>query len=291
MQLSSCKYVVITPVRDEQQYLPFTIESVLNQTVPPSEWVIVNDGSTDGTGQIIDEAAARHPWIRPVHRHNRGFRKSGAGVVEAFYNGYNSVESADWQFVVKLDGDLSFPPDFFETAFLKFDEDRTLGIGGAFLYHDVNGELKLEQCPKFHVRGATKIYRRACWEAIGGLRSVPGWDTIDEVGANMHGWRTESFPDLRAVHHRMTGTAESRWRDMIKIGKACYCTGYHPAFFAAKCLYRLASKPYGLGAIGLAYGFLSGYFGGAPRPEDRALVHYVRRQQLRRMCGLQSIWK
>jgi hypothetical protein len=226
-----------------------------------------------------------------VHRENRGYRKSGAGVVEAFYDGYNALRTRDWDFVVKLDGDLSFSPNFFETALGHFEAQPRLGIGGAFLYHEVKGTLQLEQGPKFHVRGATKIYSRACWEAIGGLRFVPGWDTIDEVSANMQGWRTESFSDLRVVHHRFTGTAEGRWRDMIKIGKACYCTGYHPLFVSAKCIYRLASKPYVIGSLGLAYGFVSGYLGRAPRPSDPALVRYVRRQQLRRLCGMQSIWK
>ncbi len=117
------KYVIISPVRDEEAYLRFTIESVLAQTIRPIEWVIVNDGSTDRTGSIIDEYAARHSWIRPVHRQNRGFRKAGGGVVEAFNEGYRSLSTDDWEFVVKLDGDLTFNPDYFERSLRNFERD------------------------------------------------------------------------------------------------------------------------------------------------------------------------
>src|ERR1700747_3718788 len=107
MSLQANKYIVITPVRDEEAYLRFTIESMLSQAVRPSEWVIVNDGSTDGAAAIIDEYAAQHPWIRDVHRVNRGFRKAGGGVVEAFNDGLRAVTTTDWQFIVKMDGDLT----------------------------------------------------------------------------------------------------------------------------------------------------------------------------------------
>src|SRR5947209_1625763 len=109
-------YVVISPVRDEEAYLRFTIESMLAQTIRPAEWVIVNDGSTDGTAAILDEYAAQHPWIRVLHRENRGFRKSGGGVVEAFNDGYRLLSCPDWNFIVKIDGDLTFAPDYFENC-------------------------------------------------------------------------------------------------------------------------------------------------------------------------------
>src|SRR5271166_4983197 len=108
------KYVLITPVRDEEEYLPLTIKSVIAQTVHPEEWVIVNDGSKDRTGQIIDDFADKYPWIRAVHREDRGYRKWGAGIIEAFYDGFHSLSTRDWDFMCKLDGDLSFAPDYFE---------------------------------------------------------------------------------------------------------------------------------------------------------------------------------
>src|SRR6202011_5012876 len=114
MNLAPTKYVVISPVRDEEAYLKRTIECMIAQTIRPSEWIIVNDGSTDATGKIIDDYASRYSWIRVIHRENRGFRKSGGGVMEAFYEGYNALDSSDWDFIVKLDGDLTFDCDYFD---------------------------------------------------------------------------------------------------------------------------------------------------------------------------------
>jgi poly-beta-1,6-N-acetyl-D-glucosamine synthase len=285
------RYVVITPVRDEEKYVAATIAAVRAQTVLPEEWVIVDDGSTDQTGKIIDEQAAATPWIRVVHRSNRGFRKSGAGVVEAFYDGFRRLRSEDWDFVVKLDGDLTFSRDYFEKCFAHFGEQPRLGIGGGEIYHDFGGEIRLEVNPRFHVRGATKIYRRACWEAVGGLLAVPGWDTVDEVKANMLGWQTRSFPELRLDHHRLTGSADGFLRDQVKHGTACYVCGYHPLFVAASCLRRLTRKPYIIGSAGVFYGFLKGYFSGSPRVKDIRMISYVRTQQLRRLGGLETIWK
>jgi glycosyltransferase involved in cell wall biosynthesis len=255
------------------------------------EWIIVDDGSTDRTGEIIDRYVGQVPWIRPVHRPNRGFRKAGGGVIEAFYAGYNALKHDDWEFVVKLDGDLAFSRDYFEKCFEQFNGQPRLGIGGGEIYHRVGGDLKLEVTPRFHVRGATKIYRRACWEAIGGLWIGAGWDTIDEVKANMLGWKTSSFSELHLIHHRLTGSADGLLRDRVKRGLAFYVSGYHPLFVAASSALKLIQKPYVLGSAAILYGFVKGHITHAPRVSDTQLIDYVRSQQLRRLCGLETIWK
>jgi glycosyltransferase involved in cell wall biosynthesis len=285
------RYVVVTPVRDEEKHVEATIKSVACQTIPPYEWVIVDDGSTDSTGKIIDQYAAQYPWIQVVHRPNRGYRKAGGGVMEAFYAGYNALRYADWEFIVKLDGDLTFSPDYFEKCFQHFSTQPLLGIGGGDICHSLSGKLKLEANPRFHVRGATKIYRKGCWDAIGGLWMAPGWDTIDEVKANMMGWKTYSFPELRLLHHRFTGSAEGLLRDRVKHGLACYISGYHPLFVAAKCVSRLVQKPYLIGAAAILYGFLRGYVTRAPRVSDTRMIDYLRTQQLRCLVGMETIWK
>lgn len=289
--VQNVKYVIVTAARDEEEHIEATINSVTRQTIQPVKWVIVDDGSTDNTGSIIDQCARQFPWIRVVHRANRGFRKSGGGVVDAFYEGYNALRHSDWEFVVKLDADLSFSADYFEKCFERFNQEPRLGIGGGDIYHDLGGRLKLEANPRFHVRGATKIYTKACWEAIGGLWPGPGWDTIDEVKANMLGWRTYAFGDLPVLHHRPTGNADGRLRDRVKHGLACYASGYHPLFVAASCLSRLAKKPYVVGSIAICYGFLKACVTRLPRVKDAQLINYVRTQQLRRLCGLETIWK
>ncbi len=287
----STNYVVISPVRDEEAYIRFTVDCMAQQTIVPKEWVLINDGSSDKTGEILDEYARRYPWIRVVHRANRGFRKAGGGVVEAFNAGYNALEFRDWDFLVKLDGDLSFEPDYFEKCFHNFEKDPRLGVGGGVICYVTNGVKEFEPSPEFHVRGATKIYKRDCWDAIGGFWPAPGWDTMDEVKANMLGWSTRSFLDLHIVHHRKTGTADGEWAGLVKNGRANYICGYHPLFMISKCIRRLVKKPYLIGAIGLFYGFLSGYWKRIPQVDDLKTISYLRRQQLGRLLGMETIWR
>lgn len=288
---SNPAYVVITPVRDEEAYLSFTLRSMLAQSLRPREWIIVDDGSTDGTGALIDQFAARHEWTRALHREDRGYRQAGAGVVEAFYDGYRCLRAQDWEFLVKMDGDLSFASGFFRQALARFASQPRLGIAGALLYERVNGSLRPEKGPRFHVRGATKIYRRRCWEEIGGLVSSPGWDTVDEIRANMLRWTTETIDGLTAVHQRAAGAAEDVWRHSVKLGQAAYVSGYHPLFMMARCLYRVPFRPYVLGALGMAWGFLAGYLGRVRQTRDPALVRYVHNQQWSRLCGRQTVWR
>jgi biofilm PGA synthesis N-glycosyltransferase PgaC len=287
------RYVVITPVRNEEAHLRFTIESMARQSVLPVEWVIVNDGSTDTTRDILEEAASRYPWMRAIHRPDRGFRQPGGGVVETFNAGYATLACRDWDFIVKLDGDLTFELDYFEKCFAYFEREPRLGVGGGVVYNVMpDGARQFEQGgPSFHVRGATKIYRRACWKGIGGFWPAPGWDTLDEVKANMLGWTTRSFSDLHLLHHRPTGAAEGCWRDLVKNGRANYISGYHPLFMFAKCISRLRQKPYLMGSIALAYGFLFGYLKRVPQVDDPKLIRYLRREQLAKLQRRQTIWQ
>jgi biofilm PGA synthesis N-glycosyltransferase PgaC len=284
-------YVVITPVRDEEAYLASTIECVAAQTIRPSEWIIVDDGSKDNTGKIIDDYASRYPWIRGVHRQDRGFRKAGGGVVDAFNDGYRVLKSKDWNFIVKLDGDLTIQPDYFERCFEEFERDHKLGVGGGVICYMVDGVKTFEAAPAFHVRGATKIYRKECWDGIGGFWPAPGWDTLDEVKANSLGWSTRSFRDLHLLHHRETGSADGLWPTLVKYGRANYICGYHPLFMVSKCIVRLFQKPYVLGSIGLMYGFVTGYLKHIPQVDDPATIAYLRSQQLSRLCGRETIWR
>ena len=300
-------YVVITPVRNEADHLVKTIESMAGQTMPPALWVIVNDGSSDHTKDVAEAGAAKHPWIRTVHRPDRGFRKSGGGVIEAFYDGYAVLSSASplpsdgkgikgegpaWDFLVKLDGDLSFDRGYFESCLEQFAENPQLGIGGGTVCRRDAGVLVAESRndPRFHVRGATKIYRRRCWEQIGGLLKAPGWDTVDELKANMLGWETQTFAEILLLQHKDTGSADGAWRNWVKNGLANYVSAYHPLFMMAKCLKRIFARPYLLSAAGLAYGFVGGYFHRVPRIEDSALTRYIRAQQIRKLTLRSSIW-
>ncbi|BFU93465.1 MAG: glycosyl transferase family 2 [Nitrospira sp.] len=291
MTKPSLTYVVISPVRDEMAHIEKTIQSMVAQTTLPTQWIIVNDGSTDDTRQIINRYVAKCAWIKAIHRENRGFRKSGGGVIEAFNEGYRALATSEWDFLVKFDGDLSFDTDYFEKCFKYFAVEPMLGIGGGDVYHDIDGSLIVEKNPRFHVRGATKIYRKACWDALGGLIQAPGWDTLDEVKANMLGWTTHSFPDLKLIHHKYTGSADGTWGGWVKNGRANYIAGYHPLFMAVKCLKRSFQRPYLISALGLFYGFIAGYLKGVQQAPDPALIRYLRNQQICRLLLKDSIWK
>jgi len=284
-------YVVVTPVRDEEEHIISTIESMIKQTVRPREWVIVNDGSKDDTGKIIDEYAGRYEWIKALHRADRGFRKAGGGVVDAFNDGYRALTCGTWEFIVKFDGDLTFDERYFEGCLKEFQLDAELGVGGGVICYIENGEKRFEEAPSFHVRGATKVYRKACWEHIGGLLQAPGWDTFDEIKANSLGWKTRSFPHLHLIHQRDTGSADGLWPSLVKYGRANYICGYHPLFMVSKCVFRVGRKPYLIGSIGLMYGFVSGYAKRIPQVEDPAAIKYLRNQQMSRLLGRESLWK
>lgn len=292
MHASNDCYVVVTPARNEGEHLPRTIRSMVAQTRLPSAWVIVNDGSTDTTAAIINDAASKYPWILPVHRTDRGFRKQGGGVIEAFYDGLNLLQQKPWNFLVKFDADLSFAPDYFERCLKRFEQDTTLGIGGGSTYYEDRGNLVCEtpDDPPFHVRGATKIYRRSCWDAIGGLIAAPGWDGIDELKANMLGWTTKTFKDIPLHHHRATGRADGTWKDSVKNGISDYISGYHPLFMGVKCLRRIVRRPYVIGALGLCWGFCCSYVSRTRRVSDPEFIRYVRKQQMNKLFLKPSVW-
>ena len=290
--MSHTVYVVITPIRDEEEYLPLTIASMCAQTVKPLKWVLVNDGSRDRTGALIDEAAAKNPWITAVHRTDRGSRQAGSGVIAAFNDGFALIANERWDVVSKFDGDLSFAPDFFERCLQALTDDLKLGIVGGTCCRLENGALMPEFTgePSFHVRGPTKIYRRTCFEAIGGLIQAPGWDTVDQIKANMLGWRTRTLPDVKLHHHRPTGGAYGAWSTFVKNGLANYITGYDPVFMACKCIKRSLRRPFHQG-FGLWCGFMKGYWKKIPQAGDKAMIRYLRGQQWRALTFRENLWQ
>ncbi len=211
--------------------------------------------------------------------------------MDAFYAGYEALTEDGWDFVIKFDGDLSFEPDYFEGCLAEFEKDPKLGIGGGVIYNRIDGELVLEKHPRFHVRGATKIYRRACWRDIGELIRAPGWDTLDEVKATRKGWTTRSFDKPSLVQERFTGDADGQWSNWLKNGRANYITGYHPIFILAKACVRAFRRPYLTASVGIVCGFFGAALKRVPRIDDRDLIRYVQRQQLRRLVGLSSVWR
>jgi biofilm PGA synthesis N-glycosyltransferase PgaC len=284
------RYIIVSPVRDEGAHLAVTAQSLVTQTVTPTQWVIVDDGSRDDTAEIARRYASQHSWITVVQRRDRGFRAPGNGVMEAFHAGLSAVD-AQWDFLVKLDGDVLLRDDYFEQCLARFDANPKLGIaGGAFHSPTEDGYVE-ERHPMFHVRGATKIYRRRCWDDIGGLIRTTGWDTYDEVKANRLGWQTYTFRDLVVLQQRTTGGVAGPWRNSVKNGLAGYIVGYDPMFMIARAARNLLSPP----RFATSFGLLWGYFGAlarrAPRVDDPETIRYTRREQRKRLLGRESIWR
>jgi len=286
-QASDTRYVIITPARDEEKHLEETIRSVIAQTVRPAQWVIVDDGSTDGTAAILDRYAAEFPWISVLHRRDRGFCDEYVGTIEAIMAGYHSLPATHWEFLAFLDADIKLDADYFERCFGEFRQDPKLGIGGGVLCELSHGVAEVQHAPSYHVRGATKIYRRECWDAIG-LTAMPGYDTYDEIKAHYLGWRTRSFLNIQAFHLRPLGASWGSWREGVKNGHMDYFLGYHPLFMLLKCLRRVVVRPYVLGSAGHLWGYLRGYLKRRPQVADPAAINYLRKQQLRRLLFLET---
>lgn len=284
------RYVVITPARNEEANIGETIASMQRQTILPTAWYIVDDGSTDGTASIVEEAALHAPWIHLISRENRGYRVSG-GDVQSFQVGYDQLSGTGWDYLVKLDSDLRFSEEYFASCLRAFRQDERLGIAGGTIYNLDGDERVAEEHPTFHVRGATKIYRRGCWEDIGGLVRTPAWDTIDEVSANMHGWTTRTLSDVPIDHLRTTGDAAGQWSNWVKNGRAAYLVGYHPLFLAARAARRIVKPPWVVGTVGLLWGYVRSVLKREPKAVNEEVVVYVRQQQLYRLTRRESVWR
>lgn len=251
------RYVIISPVKDEERYVELTLQSVTGQTVKPVLWIIVDDGSKDRTPEIICRYVGANPFIRVVRNPNAGARKLAFGEVRAFNFGCEMIGTMDYEFIVKLDCDLSFEPDYFEKLLVHFRHDKKLGIAsGVYFEQSKTGDWNEIIMPAYHASGASKVMRRACFDEIGGFIPVPGWDTLDEIRAMTRGWTSVHFRELRMRHHKREGSSLGAINMSIMHGEAYYRTGGSKLFFILKVIHRLYSKPYIVNAIGLLFGYL-----------------------------------
>ena len=285
-------YAVVSPVRDEAASLPRTIESVVAQTHPPLEWVIVDDGSTDDTRAIAETYAERHPWIRVIAAEDGGAavpasrRARGAPVVRAFETGRRAL-TADAEVIVKLDGDLFVPPHYFEWVARTFARQPRAGIvGGVILEYDGSIWRPAHFDPR-HVRGALKAYRRECLEDIGGLRSSMGWDGIDEYGGRARGWGVHVLTELPVLHYRPRGSRQPWMRSRFEEGRACHFMGYRTSFVLVRTPRRaLLDRPPLLGAMAVVAGFGWSHLRRSPTIDDPEARRALREEQGRRLRGM-----
>ncbi len=257
MNHQNIKYIIVSPVRNEEKFLRETIECVLKQNILPLEFILVNDGSTDSTPLIIDEYKSKYPWIKSIDIKDRGFYYPGTGIVNTFYKGFETIENKDWDFLVKLDCDLSFEPDYFERIFNEFFKDPNLGIASGATYIQQGGQLRQEKAQEDHPWGASKVYKRKCYDDIGGIKPIPGWDLADLLSAQMTGYTTRCFFNLVLIHHRPTGARRTGLSGgFYQNGKNCYKFGYSFLYTFLKGIYRLLDKPLFFGGLGLIAGYI-----------------------------------
>jgi glycosyltransferase involved in cell wall biosynthesis len=263
---SPFRYAIISPAKDEEQFVAKTIESVAAQTVHPERWVIVDDGSRDRTAEIASGYSRIYPWISVERIQRDPVRNPGPAVVVAFNAGLEKLVRVDYDLLVKLDMDLILPPDYFEKLLSRFKSDEALGIASGVYLESWNGQWEAIQMPPYHAAGASKVMRRECFEAIGGYSPNIGWDSIDEIRARALGWNTRHFADLPFHHLRQEGRGTGILRNSVKNGIAYYLMGGDFFFLLFKVPYRMVfTKPPILGGLAILWGYLSCLFSGRKR--------------------------
>ena len=280
----SRRYCLITPCRDEAAYARRTLESVARQTLPPALWVIVDDGSSDATPAIVEEYAARLPWLRLVRRQNRGHRKVGAGVIEAFNVGYATIDPEAFDYVCKLDLDLDLPPGYFEGLMARMEAEPRLGTtsGKPWFEHPRSGALVPEVCGDEMSVGMTKFYRRSCFTELGGFVEQVMWDGIDCHRARMHGWLAESVndPALRFLHLRPQGAShKGLWTGRARAGFGQYFMGTAPLYYLASAVFRALDHPPIVGSLAMLWGYTRSALRRLPRYDEPGFRAFLRRYQ------------
>lgn len=263
-------YVIITPVRDEERFILDTVESVLNQTHLPMAWVVVDDGSTDRTHEILRRRLQHTSWAVVVSTGSPA-RQLGSAEVLAFQRGLATLHGmACCQYIVKLDGDVRLPPDYFERVLTRMSADARWGIGSGVYLENTSGTWQPVDMPSYHAAGASKVVHRDCFDQIGGFVPRKGWDTVDEIRAAMLGWRTGHFDDIRFQHLKPEGAAMGSMRTHAFHGSIYYQTGGGLLFLLGKAVHRmLFARPFVLGGLAL----LCGYFGPLLARRERLVNH------------------
>jgi poly-beta-1,6-N-acetyl-D-glucosamine synthase len=278
-------YVLITPARNEADYIEKTIQSVINQTMLPKRWIIVSDGSTDGTDEIVQKYTSGREWLELVRLPERKERNFAAKVL-AFNSGYERVKDLSFDIIGNLDADISFEKDYFAYLLQKFEEMPGLGVAGT---HYIEGDFhsfKDSYINVHHVNGQCQLFRRKCFEDIGGYVPIKGGgiDWVAVTTARMKGWSTYSFSDRMFYHHRKMGTAGSNeLMSRFNYGKKDYFLGGHPLWQLFRGTFQMAKKPYLVGGLALLLGYFWCWVTRFERPVSEELMVFNRKEQLERL--------
>tara|TARA_R110002072_G_scaffold302503_1_gene485966 strand:- start:11805 stop:12776 length:972 start_codon:yes stop_codon:yes gene_type:complete len=277
-EIPTPRYCIISPCRDEADYVKLTLDSVLSQSLTPARWIIVDDGSTDGTDAILTEYERTHPCIKVIRRADRGRRQVGPGVVDAFYSGYDAAETDDFDYICKLDMDLDLPARYFEVLIGRMEENPRIGTCSGKPYFRSGDRLVSEACGDENSVGMTKLFRLSCFRDIGGFVREVMWDGIDGHRCRLLGWIAVSWdePELRFEHLRVMGSSEKGiWTGRKRHGYGQWFMGTGLGYMIAGAVFRMTRHPLIVGGMAMLVGYLGAMLRRAPRygdPEFRAFL-------------------
>jgi len=279
-------YVLITPAHNEEKFIEGTINSVINQTLHPLKWVIVSDGSTDRTEEIVNKYAADHEWIELVVQPKHADRQFAAKV-RAFNAGFERVQGMQYDLICNLDADLTFDPDYMDYLIGKMEGDDKLGVVGTpFIEDDNQKGYDFRFANIEHVSGACQLFRKECFEQIGGYIPIKGGgiDWVAVTSARMHGWKTRTFTERTLFHHRKMGTGRGNiLQAQYRLGREDYYLGSHPLWEIFRSFFHMRHKPYIIGGLAILYGYFFAALRRIKRPISEELVTFYRGEQMARL--------
>ncbi len=284
--MTETKYALVTPAKNEAAYIEKTLASVVTQTIPPQKWVVVSDGSTDETDEIVRNYARNHSFIQLVRRDSQ--TRHFGNKVHAFRAGYEKLADVDYDFVGNLDADIELPPDYYERILQRFNDDSKLGLAGGTRFDFCGGAFVKVHCARNSVGGPFQLFRRACYESFGGYipLQLGGIDAVAEIMSRQHGWQVASFTDITVKHYRCTGTAKgNKYQAAFRGGKKLYVIGYHPLFELVKLLRVRSLKGAMENACEIA-GFTLAAVSRFKRQVPDEFVSYLRTEQMDRLKHL-----
>lgn len=282
---NDAKYVIITPARNEQDFIIYAIESIISQTQRPFRWVIVNDGSTDETKEVVEPYLKKHEFIKLVNLERGGDRNFGRKAI-AFSRGMVEIQNLDYGFIGNLDADISVEPSYYQTILQEFYADPKLGIGGGIVYTKIDNRFSTSDETPDSVGGAVQFFRRACFEEVGGYTPLQygGIDAAAEIKAKMLGWKIRKFPKLKVLEHRRTGSAKARPVEAkFHEGRRFYSLGYGLLFYVLRCFYRVKDPPFVIGSIAALIGYMESLIRRRPILLPSDVVTYLRTEQIQRL--------
>lgn len=282
------RYVLITPAKNEEAYITKTLESVCRQTIKPIKWIIISDGSTDRTDEIVESFAKENSFIQLMKKTVEQNRNFGAKVL-AFRMGFEQVKNLEYDFIGNLDGDMGLESDYYEKIFAKFSSNQKLGIAGGVRMDFVDKKFIKVFSSRNSVAGGFQMFRRKCFDQIGGYIPIQygGIDAAAEIMARMYGWEVHSFDNIIAYHYKPTGSArKSIIKGKFQAGVKYYLLGYYPPFPILRFLMRVYQRPYIIGSLISIAGFLWASLRKYERPVSEEFIKHLRAEQKARLKNI-----